>query len=83
MDLSKPVIRSGKRGQQRNLRDPTSVILQEWSEWKMGWLHRNQQDDRKGREQNFRKLVLILTKKVSIPLPDVTCYLYCSYGFPL
>jgi len=36
MDLSKPVISWGKRGQQRNLRDPTSAILQEWSEWKMG-----------------------------------------------
>lgn len=73
MDLSKPVIGWAKRGQQGNLRDPTSAILQEWSEWKMGWLHLNEQDDRKGREQNFRKIVLILTKKVSIPLPEVTC----------
>ena len=73
MDLSKPVIRWGKRGQKRNLGDPINAILQEWSEWRMGWLLMNQQDDRKGTERNFRKLVLILTKKVSIPLADMTC----------
>jgi hypothetical protein len=63
MDLSKPVKIWGKKGQQRNLGDPPSAILQEWNEWEMGWLRMNQQDDRKGREQNFRKLVLNLMQR--------------------
>jgi hypothetical protein len=55
-DLSKPVKWWGKKGEQRNFGEPTRAILQEWNEWEMGWLLVNQQDDKKGREQNCRKL---------------------------